>query len=107
VVALLIDFPDRPANSVARPGSFFNDLLFSLGTHPTGSLRDFYLEQSYGVFEVTGDAHGWLRTSEEYYTTYDDGNYGLAGGGRGVLVAAVLLADPTVDFGRRRPEFRG
>jgi immune inhibitor A len=99
VVALLIDFPDRQANTVERPASFYNDLLFSQGIHPTGSLRDFYLEQSYGVFDVTGDAHGWLRTSEDYYTTYDDGNYGASGGARGVFVAAVLLADPTVDFG--------
>ncbi|UCG50514.1 MAG: M6 family metalloprotease domain-containing protein [Candidatus Latescibacterota bacterium] len=99
VVALLIDFPDRPANRVARPGSFFNDLLFSQGTHPTGSFRDFYLEQSYGIFDVTGEAYGWLRTAEDYATTYDDGNYGFAGGARGVFVSAVLLADPTVDFG--------
>jgi immune inhibitor A len=99
VVALLIDFPDRQANTVARPASFYNDLLFSRGTHPTGSFRDFYLEQSYGTFDVTGQAFGWLRASEEYYTTYDDGNGGFSGGAQGVFVAAVLLADSLVDFG--------
>jgi immune inhibitor A len=99
VVALLVDFPDRQANTIARPDSFFNDLLFSLGTHPTGSFRDFYIEQSYGIFDVTGEAYGWIRTLEDYYTTYDDGNYGLSGGGQGVLVAAMLLSDPTIDFG--------
>lgn len=99
VVAVLIDFPDRQANILARPASFYNDLLFSQGTHPTGSLRDFYLEQSYGVFDLTGEAYGWFRPAEDYSTTFDDGNYGFSGGARGVFVAAVLLADPTVDFG--------
>ncbi|NIO29721.1 MAG: M6 family metalloprotease domain-containing protein [Candidatus Latescibacteria bacterium] len=97
-VALLVDFPDRPANRLARPDSFYNDLLFSQGTHPTGSLRDFYLEQSYGAYNVTGEAHGWLRTFEEYYTTFDDGNFGASGGARGVGIAVILLADPIVDF---------
>jgi M6 family metalloprotease-like protein len=99
LVALLVDFPDRQANTIARPDSFFNDLLFSRGTHPTGSFRDFYLEQSYGAFDVTGEAYGWIRTMEDYYTTYDDGNYGMSGGGQGVLVAALLLRDATIDFG--------
>jgi M6 family metalloprotease-like protein len=98
-VALLIDFPDRQANTAARPDSFYRELFFSRGVHPIGSLRDFYLEQSYGAFDLTGDAYGWVRTSDEYYTTYDDGNYGFAGGARGMVVSAVLLADPIVDYG--------
>lgn len=74
VVALLIDFPDRQANTVARPDSFYRDLFFSEGTHPVGSLRDFFLEQSFGAFDLTGEVHGWIRTAEDYYTTFDDGN---------------------------------
>lgn len=98
-VALLIDFPDRRANTLARPDSFYRELFFSRGTHPKGSFRDFYLEQSHGAFDVTGNAYGWFRTSDEYYTAYDDGYYGFAGGARAVFVAAVYMADPTVDFG--------
>lgn len=99
VVTLLIDFPDRQANILARPNSFYRELLYSQGTHPIGSLRDFYLEQSYGAFDLIGDAFGWFRTSQDYYTTFADGNGGFSGGARAVFVAAVLLADPTVDFG--------
>lgn len=99
IVALLVDFPDRQANTVARSDSFFRELLLSQGVHPTGSFRDFYNEQSYGTFDVTGGVYGWFRTEEEYSVTFDDDYYGFAGGGRGVFVAAVLLADPTVDFG--------
>jgi immune inhibitor A len=99
VITLLIDFPDRQANTLARPDSFYRELLYSQGTHPTGSLRDFYLEQSYGAFDLIGDAYGWFRTSQDYYTTFADGNGGFSGGARAVFVAAVLMADPTVDFG--------
>jgi M6 family metalloprotease-like protein len=99
VVALLVDFPDRPANTVARPGSFYQDLLFSRDVLPTGSLRDFYLEQSYGSYDITGEAYGWLHDAESYYDTFDDGNFGGSGGARGVCIAATLLADPEVDFG--------
>ncbi len=98
VVALLIDFPDRPADAALRTEAFYNDLLFALDRQPTGSFRDFYLEQSYGAYDITGAAYGWFRAFEDYYTTYDDGNHGFGGGGRGVFIAAVLLADPTVDF---------
>jgi M6 family metalloprotease-like protein len=98
-VAVLVDFPDRHANWIDRPGSFYQELLFSQDTHPTGSFRDFYNELSYGIFDVTGVAYGWYRTAEDYYTFYDDGYYGFGGGGRGVAVAAVLLSDPDVDFG--------
>jgi M6 family metalloprotease-like protein len=98
-VALLVDFPDRPANRAARPVSFYRELLFSKGTHPTGSFRDYFLEQSYGSYDVTGEVYGWLRTSEYYYTTFDDGNFGASGGARGVGIAGILLVDPTVDFG--------
>jgi M6 family metalloprotease-like protein len=98
-VALLIDFPDRPANWIDHPGSFFQELLFSQGSHPTGSFRDLYIEMSYGMYDVTGEAYGWYRTSEDYYTFYDDGYYGFAGGGRGVVISALLMADTEVDFG--------
>ncbi len=98
-VVLLVDFPDRPANYIARPGPFYDDLLFSRGTHSTGSLRDFYLEVSYGAYEVTGEVHGWFRTFENH-STFDDGNYGLSGGAQGLVLTTLVLADPTVDFGK-------
>jgi M6 family metalloprotease-like protein len=98
-LALLIDFPDRQADVNARPASVFDNLLFGLGVSPYGSLREFYIEQSYGTYDVTGETHGWLRTTDNYATTYDDGYYGFGGGGKAVTKAALDLVDPSVDFG--------
>ena len=98
-VTLLVEFPDRLADASQRPPSDYQDLFFSLGVVPTGSLRDTYLEQSYGTYEVTGDTHGWLRTAGTYAANYDDGTFGMNGGGRSATKAALDLADPNVDFG--------
>jgi M6 family metalloprotease-like protein len=99
-VVLLIDFPDRMADESAHPASFFDDLLFSEGTHPTGSMRDFYIEQSYGAYRPGGDVYGWFTSEYDYYTTFDDGAFGGNGGSIGVSLMAAFLADPTVDYGQ-------
>lgn len=98
-VVLLIDFPDREADIITRPASAYHDLLFSIGVSPYRSLREFYIEQSYGTYDVTGETYGWLRTANEYWSTYDDRYYGFRGGGQAVAKAAFDLADPSVDFG--------
>lgn len=96
-VALLIDFPDRPADQVAHPVALYEELLFSEGVLPDGSLRDFYLEQSYGAWQVTGEVYGWFR-SDVPYSFFDDGNFGTSGGNRAAGITAMQFADPTVDF---------
>ena len=59
----MVDFSDRPGQqSVAR----YEDLLFSKGGHPTGSLRDYYAEVSNGKVDVVGSVHGWLRMPRKY-----------------------------------------
>lgn len=42
-IVLLVDFSDKAAT---RAQSQFNNLLFSVGTYPSGSMRDFYKEAS-------------------------------------------------------------
>jgi immune inhibitor A len=50
-------------------------MLFSKGTFPTGSMRDFFQEVSLGKVDVTGSIHGWLRMPQpySYYTNGDSG----------------------------------
>jgi len=93
----LVDFPDRQADTEAHPLSQYQSMIFSTGQYPTGSLNDFYLENSYGNYSVEGDAYGWETTSEQY-SHFDDGNYGLYGGGAMVAQAAAELLDTYVDF---------
>ena len=97
-VAVLIDFPDRP-HDPSHPESVYDELLFSDNEYPTGSLRDFYQENSFGQYDVEGEAYGWYTTSDNYYDNYNDGNYGLSWGGRLVALRAAELSDPDVNYG--------
>lgn len=97
MAAVLVDFPDRRADSDAHPQSDYQTLIFSTGEYPTGSLNEFYIESSYGLYSVEGDVYGWLTTSQQY-SYFDDGNYGLYYGGPRVAEAAAELSDPFVDY---------
>ena len=66
IIVLLVDFPDRPGQ---RSVAHYEDLLFSKGVHPTGSLRDYYAEVSNGKVDIVGSVHGWLRMPRKY-TSY-------------------------------------
>jgi immune inhibitor A len=72
VKVLLVDFPDRTG---AMPAQHYEDLLFSEGVYPTGSMRDYYKEVSLGKVRITGSVHGWLRMpqSYSYYTNGESG----------------------------------
>ncbi len=72
IKVLLIDFPDRAGT---LPLSHYEDLLFSKGSLPTGSMRDYYQEVSLNKVDVTGSIHGWLRMPQPYsfYTNGESG----------------------------------
>ncbi|MGQ9523297.1 MAG: M6 family metalloprotease domain-containing protein [Armatimonadota bacterium] len=79
-LVLVADFPDMVATTTV---SSLQDKLFSKGTLPTGSFRDYYLENSYGKFDVQGDVigdpksrTGWLRLRNEY-GYYANNQFGL------------------------------
>ena len=73
VKVLLVEFPDRPG---VLERSHYEDLLFSEGKYPTGSMRDYYKEASHGKVDVTGTVHGWLKMPQpySYYTNGKSGN---------------------------------
>lgn len=72
-VVLLVDFSDE-AQGTAQ--NHYTDMLFSVGTYPTGSMRDFYREASYNKLDVIGNVFGWYKAPhpKSYYT---NGNYGF------------------------------
>jgi len=98
---LLVDFDDNV--STYSPGEF-DTLLFSKGfVYPTGSMRDFYWENSYQTFEVIGDAYGWYRVPQSYiaYTCtlgscYGSGMYPY--NSQRLVEDAINAADPYVNF---------
>ena len=97
MAVVLVDFPDRQADSISHPRSEYQSMIFSTNEYPTGSLNDFFIENSYGVYSVDGGAYGWYRTQQPY-SYFDDGNYGLYYGGPRVAEAAAALSDPYVDY---------
>ncbi len=125
-LVILIDFPDYRWNHQSDPNfsnqdtlyttEHFNEMLFSLGTYKdpksqsnyTGSMRDFYLENSYGQFELTGTTTVWYTASQplSYYAnhdgingTSDDNGFGpYPFNARRLVEEAVRLADADVDY---------
>lgn len=123
---ILIDFPDYrwfhqndsnfPNSDSLYTPEHFDQMLFSLSTyrHPgslsvyTGSMRDFYLENSYGQFDITGVVTRWYTAPESlaFYVnrdkmsgTADDYGFGAYPNNVKRLVEeAIELADADVDF---------
>ena len=103
-IVILVDFDD---NEGQTNKSLYEDLLFSLGTYPTGSMRDYYIEVSYNQFEVDGDVNGtegtppdWFRMPQNY-SFYVDGQYGWGAypeNAQKLAEDAVVAADQYVDY---------
>jgi len=101
VIVILVDFTDYPYTGQAVAGEpyMFDSVLFSdssatSGTpyvNPTGSMTDFYMENSYGKFYIQGDIFGWL-TMPQTYAFYENGDDGLSRG-RILAADAVNAAD--------------
>jgi immune inhibitor A len=73
-IVICVDFADNPHTYGA---SKFDTLLFSKGfAFPTGSMRDYYLENSYGKLDVVGGVTGWYRMPHNY-SYYVNHYYGL------------------------------
>lgn len=104
-LVILVDFPDKPYTDGLYMGlpSDFERLLFSEGQIATGSMREFYLENSYGELTVQGDIAGWYTVSQnhDYYTNFCDGSRGFGAypnNAQRLTEEALDLADADVDF---------
>lgn len=100
---ILIDFPDKTWDygySAATP-ELFDSLLFSENHYiPTGSMREFYLENSYGQYIVQGKSFGWYRSNFDHYeynTIHEPFDlYNL--GPQDLVREAVQEANSVIDF---------
>lgn len=67
-------------------------------THaPTGSLKDVYLENSYGQMTLDSDFSGWINLTQTE-DLYADGNSGLGPRFKDAIRDALVIIDQTVDF---------
>jgi M6 family metalloprotease-like protein len=97
-IVICVDFDD---NEHTYEAGKFDTLLFSKGfAFPTGSMRDYYLENSYGKLDVVGGVTGWYRMSHNY-SYYVAHNYGLNSyppNSQTLAEDAVNAANPYVNF---------
>ncbi len=102
-IVILVQFTDNrmDSGSVATQPYQFDSVLFSEDYHnPTGSMTDFYKENSYGNFIVTGDIFGPY-TMPNSYQYYENDDYGLTWGGRLLATHAVMAVEGDVPNWRK------
>ncbi|HEY2924421.1 MAG TPA: M6 family metalloprotease domain-containing protein [Candidatus Eisenbacteria bacterium] len=109
VIVILLQFPPDPgipgdpgflADTLAHPPSAYDSLLFSIGTQPQGSLREYYREASANQFDISGVVTRWY-TAPHPYGFYTDGQFGFGDPPRNaqqMALDAVVLADADLDF---------
>ncbi len=113
VCVIMVDFDDNPASGggvFATPADFNKQLFSYRGTdpeseqNPTGSMTDFYMENSYDQFYIKGDIFGWYRAPEDYsYYVVHDTIAGLPPSGRAddlARDACFAARDAGVDFSK-------
>jgi immune inhibitor A len=99
VIVVLVDFTDK---QFEQPGSRFEDLFFSTGQIPTGSVTEYYQDVTGGLVSITGQVVGPF-TMPQTLAWYANGNYGIgkpSGDARANILAqdAAKAANATVDF---------
>jgi immune inhibitor A len=115
-IAILIDFEDNEPWWDNTTQTHFQDMLFGSGE---ASMRSYFLETSYGAFDLRGNVLGWYRSQALYDDIVNssdvcgqDNDYGLdtttgaIDPARsdyplnvwGIVAEAVALADDDVDF---------
>ncbi len=103
-LVLLVDFSDEAATETQ---GHYQEMLFSIGSYATGSMRDFYREASYGQLDVSGEVSGtggvtvgWYRAPnpKSYYTNGDYGFGSYPRNAQRLVEDVVQLARPHINF---------
>lgn len=103
-LVVLCLFSDHTITSNARPSSDYDILFNQVGGHstlaPTGSVKDLYLENSYGAMTLDSTVTAWvtLPNTEAYYANNNDGTGSYPRNAQGMVEDALDLVDPLVDF---------
>ena len=98
-LVLLVEFSDEKLKSDAftQWNNRFNQTGFSLNSH-VGSVRDYFIEQSYGLLTIDFDVVGPLTLSKtrEYYGTAPNNN--IDDRAAEMVIEALQLANPEVNY---------
>lgn len=98
VVVVLVDFSDRPMVATV---AHFEELFFSTGKVPKGSVKEYFTEASNGLVEIAGEVVGPYRmplTLAEY-ANGESGTGAAAPNARTLARHAAEASDGNVEFG--------
>ncbi len=104
VLVILVDFSDTTAVTTQ---DHFNQMFFSLGEYPTGSLRDYYKEISYNKLDIIGTVNGNAGITVGWYSApnpksfYTNNQFGIGEypqNSQKLVEELVDLADIYINF---------
>ncbi|MET7397930.1 M6 family metalloprotease domain-containing protein [Dactylosporangium sp. NPDC005572] len=99
VVVVLADFGDKEMTSSEQ---HFEDMFFSIGVLPHGSVREYFREVTHGLVDIVGEVVGPVRLPKKL-SWYANDNFGIgrpSGQPRAHLMAqdAAMTADPQINY---------
>ncbi|HET9963071.1 MAG TPA: M6 family metalloprotease domain-containing protein [Nitrospiraceae bacterium] len=99
MIVVLIDFSDR---TMGQTTTHFNDLFFSTGVLPHGSVKEYYKEVTGSLVDITGEVRGPYRMPQTL-AWYANNNFGIgkpSGTPRANIMArdAAAAADADVNY---------
>jgi immune inhibitor A len=97
VLVVLVDFDDRP---MVESQAHFEDLFFSTGVLPNGSVKEYFQEVTHGLIDIAGAVVGPYRMplTLARYAHGDSGTTLEEPNARTMAHDAALAADEAVDF---------
>jgi immune inhibitor A len=100
VIVVLVDFSDA---QMTQSTAHFNDLFFSSGVLPHGSVKEYYRDVTNNLIDLTGEVVGPFRMPQTL-AWYANGNFGIGKPtgttrARDMALHAFQAANPSVNFG--------
>ena len=106
VVVVLIEFPDK---KISFNKKNYEDLFFSSGVIPTGSVKEYYKEVTNGLINIEGEVLGPLMMPKKI-VHYANGNSGMGNSqpnARTMALHAAQAANPKIDFSKYDNDLNG
>jgi len=106
VIVILAEFPDKKLTNNKK---HYEDLFFSKGVVPTGSVNEYYNEVTHGLVDIQGEVAGPFVLPQNL-TYYANGNSGMGDNepnARDMAADAAAAADPSIDFSQYDNDHNG